>query len=237
MKTECTCLPLILLILSMLSGCAINSPPPISQTNDASFAPLPVVPSRPHEGSLFDPDAETSLVADFRAKRVGDVLTVRIEEDLKGSKDVKTKTDRKSEVNVGLTGILGWEFNKRVKPRYPDEKVDAAKAIGGLGTNKFDGQGATSGDTSLSGTISVRVVKQLPGGNLLIRGSREISINNETQYVVLTGIVRPADIEPGNVVSSTRIADARISYTGGGVLSEMQHPGWLGRLMGIIAPF
>ena len=224
-------------MLFLLSGCAINSPPPISQTNDASFAPLPVVPSRPHEGSLFDPDAETSLVADFRAKRVGDVLTVRIEEDLKGSKDVKTKTDRKTEVNVGLTGILGWEFNKRVQPRYPGEKVDAAQAIGGVGTNKFDGQGATSGDTSLSGTISVRVVKQLPGGNLLIKGSREISINNETQYVILTGIVRPADIEPGNVVSSTRIADARLSYTGGGVLSEMQHPGWLGRIMGIIAPF
>jgi len=230
-------LPAIFVFSIILSGCVINNPPPITQTDDASFAPLPVVPSRPHEGSLFDPDAETSLVADFRAKRVGDVLTVKIEEDLKGAKDVRTKTDRKSEVNVGLTGVLGWEFNKRVGPRYPDEKVDAATAIGGMGSNKFDGQGQTSGDTSLSGTISVRVVKQLPGGNLLIRGSREISINNETQYVILTGIVRPADIEPGNIVSSTRIADARISYTGGGALSEMQHPGWLGRLMGIIAPF
>ncbi len=223
--------------LLMVSGCAINAPPPINQTDGASFAPLPVVPARPHEGSLFDPDAETSLVADFRAKRVGDVLTVRIEENLKGSKDVKTKTDRKSEVNIGLTGILGWEFNKRVSPRYPDEKVSAANAIGGSGSNKFDGQGQTSRDTSLSGTISVRVVKQLPGGNLLIRGSREISINTETQYMILTGVVRPADIEPGNVVSSTRIADARISYTGGGTLSEVQRPGWLGRLMGIISPF
>jgi len=226
-----------ILILCLLTGCVMNTPPPVRELSDASFAPLPIVPARPQEGSLFDPDAETSLVADFRAKRVGDVLTVRIEENLKGSKDVKTKTDRKSEVNLGLTGILGWEFNKRVGPRYPDEEVDATKAIGGTGTNKFDGQGQTSRDTNLSGTISVRVVKQLPGGNLLIRGSREISINSETQYMVLTGIVRPADIEPGNIVSSTRIADARISYTGGGTLSAVQEPGWLGKLMGVVSPF
>ena len=237
MKRKFFCFAVFLTELIMLSGCMVNAPPPITQNKNISYTPMPVVPSRPHEGSIYDPDAETSLVADFRAKRVGDVLTIKIEENLKGAKDVKTKLGKNSEVNVGLTGLLGWEFNERVAPRYPDQEVSASNAIGGMGTNKFDGQGQTSRDTSLSGTISARVIKQLPGGNLLIRASREISINSETQYMILTGIVRRADIGPGNEVSSTRIADARISYTGGGDLSEMQHPGWLGRLMGIIAPF
>ena len=227
----------LILFLFLVSGCAVNQPPQITRNDDITFSPLPIKPSQPQEGSLFDPDVEGSLVADFRARRVGDVLTVKIEENLKGAKDVKTNTDKKSSVNVGLTGILGLEFNKRVSPRYSGQKVDATKAIGGLSENKFDSKGATSGDTSLSGTISVRVVKKLPGGNLFIRGTREITINNETQYVVLTGIVRPSDIDHNNVVSSTKIAEARISYSGGGQLSEMQHPGWLGRLLGIIAPF
>ena len=228
---------MVVLAVFFASGCAINQPPTIHKNYDTSFAPLPIVPSQPKEGSLFDPDTETSLVADFRARKVGDILTVKIEENLRGSKDVKTNTDRKTSVNVGLTGILGLEFNKRVSPRYPSQKVDATKAIGGTGENKFDGQGKTSGDTRLTGTISVRVMKKLPGGNLFIRGSREITINNETQYMILTGIVRPADIDHNNEVSSTKIADARITYTGGGVLSEMQHPGWFGRLLGMIAPF
>jgi len=230
-------LVIIAVILAILSGCAVNQPPVINKNYDTSYAPLPIVPSQPKEGSLFDPDIDSSLVADFRARKVGDILTVKIEENLRGSKDVKTKTDKKTSVNVGLTGILGLEFNKKVGPHYPNQKVDATKAIGGMGENKFDSQGQTSGDTKLAGTISVRVVKKLPGGNLFIRGSREITINNETQYMILTGIVRPADIDHNNEVSSTKIADARIMYTGGGYLSEMQHPGWLGRLIGIIAPF
>ena len=223
--------------LTFLSGCAINQPPRVNKNYDISYAPLPIVPSQPKEGSLFDPDTDSSLVADFRARKVGDILTVKIEENLRGSKDVKTKTDKKSSVNVGLTGILGLKFTKEVSPHYPGQKVDATKAIGGMSDNKFDSQGQTSGDTKLTGTISVRVVKKLPGGNLFVRGSREITINNETQYMILTGIVRPADIDHNNEVSSTKIADARITYTGGGYLSEMQHPGWLGRVLGILAPF
>ncbi len=199
------------------------------------YTPIPVVPHTPKEGSIFDPDSVGNLVADFRAKRIGDVLTVKIEEDLKGSKNVDTKTDRKSDATLGLTGIFGFEFEKRLDDRYPN--VSAKNALGGSGKNNFQGKGATTRDTSLKGTISVRVMQVLPGGNLLVRGTREISINNETQYIILSGIVRPADIEPGNVISSTRIADARIAYTGSGVLADGQQPGWMTRLMSRFSPF
>jgi flagellar L-ring protein precursor FlgH len=177
------------------------------------------------------------LVSDFRARNIGDVLTILIEENLKGSKDVKTKTDRKSEYTLGLTGILGLEFEKRLQPRYDNGTVSASKALGGNVNDKFDGSGATSSGTMLSGTVSARVVQVLPGGNLLIEGSRELNVNNETQYIVLTGIVRPKDISRENTISSTKIADARVSYTGAGQLSEKQHQGWLQRLLGLAAPF
>ncbi len=225
--------------MMLLSGCI----PPNAQKHAVQqdlarplYTPIPVVPHTPKEGSLFDPDSSGSLVADFRAKRIGDVLTVRIEEDLKASKNVDTKTGRKADANLGLTGIFGLEFNKKFDKKY-GTKIDATKALGGSGKNNFQGKGSTTRDTNIKGTISVRVMQVLPGGNLLIRGTRELSINNETQYIVLSGIVRPADIEPGNQISSTRIADARIAYTGSGVLAESQQPGWMNRLMGKFSPF
>lgn len=198
-------------------------------------------PPPPAEGSLFNPGRNASLFSDFRARHVGDVITIVIEENLKGNKDVKTKTQRQSEANIGLTGILGLEWNRRLEPRYKNSpanaEVDATKAIGGSTSTKFDGSGSTSRDTSLKGTVTARVIEVLPSGNLVIRGTRAIKINNETQYLVLTGIVRPRDLDAENKISSTRIADARIEYTGGGVLSEKQQPAWFGRLLGLMALF
>lgn len=189
------------------------------------------------EGSLFNPNLETSLYSDFRARHIGDVVTILIQENLKGSKDVNTQTARDSDMNVGLTGILGLEFDKRVGPRYPDATIDATKALGGSTADSFKGTGKTSTNASLTGTISARVVQLLPGRNLLIEGSRELRINNETQYLIISGVIRPQDLGPDNTVPSTRIADARIEYTGGGVLSEKQNPALFARILGAMAPF
>ena len=196
-----------------------------------------VEPKGPKDGSIFSEDREANLVSDFRARHVGDVVTIILQENMKGAKDVKTSTSKQSDFNLGLSGIFGFEFKKRVNPRYPKETIDPAKAIGGSVKDSFDGSGKTSRDASLTGTISARVINVLPGGNLLIRGTRALKINNETQYLTITGVVRPTDISPTNTVSSTKIADARIEYTGAGVLAEKQRPGWLARVLGVISPF
>jgi flagellar L-ring protein precursor FlgH len=198
---------------------------------------MPIMNERPAEGALYSPGVRTSLVGDFRARDVGDVVTIIIKENLKGSKDVKTQTDRQTEYNLGLTGILGLEFEKQTEGRYGVGAVQGENAWGGKGSNKFTGSGKTSRDTSLSGSISARVVQVLPGGNLVIQGTRELNLNNETQYIFITGIARPIDISPDNTIDSTKIADARISYTGGGDLSMMQSPGWLGQLFNAFNPF
>ncbi len=230
-------LVLICLFWAALSGCASNSQQIKPSLGVTRFPSVPVQQEFPQEGSLFSSAYNPSLVSDFRARRVGDVVTIVVEEDLKGSKDVTTQTQRQSEMNIGLTGILGLDFKKRMEPRYEGTTIDATKAIGGSTTDKFQGTGKTSRNASLTGTISARVVQVLPGGNLLIQGSRELRINNETQYLILSGVVRPQDISPDNTISSTKIADARIEYTGGGMLSEKQRPAWFARLLGIIALF
>ena len=235
---------LALLFLVAAGGCAprrASTPAPPIDMSPSSFNLMEPEPPPPAEGSLFNPGRTSSLYSDFRARHVGDVITIVIDEDLKGSKDVKTQTQRKSEMNVGLTGLLGLEWRRRLEPRYKNRPsnatVDPTKAIGGSTTSKFDGSGATSRNASLKGTVTARVIKVLPSGNLVIRGTRALRINNETQYLILTGIVRPRDLSADNTISSTRIADARIEYTGGGVLSEAQNPGWFGRLLGMMALF
>ncbi|MDD3553704.1 MAG: flagellar basal body L-ring protein FlgH [Deltaproteobacteria bacterium] len=222
-------------LLLGLAGCATSSPP------EAMLKPtvreIPVVQAPPAEGSLFIPNQESSLYGDFRARNVGDVVTILIQENLKGSKDVSTKTSRNSDMNVGLTGVAGLEFVEQVQPGYPGSTINPSTAIGGGTKDTFDGSGKTSRNSSLTGTISARVVQVLPDGNLVVEGTRELKINNETQYLILSGVVRPKDLSPDNTIPSTRIADARMEYTGGGVLSEKQSPGWLARILGSVSPF
>ena len=234
---------LVALALMVVSGCApaVREVSRSPAASPPSLRTLEPVSSPAAEGSLYTSERGAGLFSDFRARHVGDVVTVLLEEDLKGAKDVKTQTQRKSEMKMGLTGLFGLEWAKRLEPRYVNSPanatVDPTDAVGGSTSSKFDGSGKTSRDASLKGTVTARVIDVLPGGNILIRGSRELRINNETQYLVLTGVVRSRDLGPDNTISSTRIADARIEYSGGGVLSEKQSPAWFARLLGLMAVF
>ncbi|MGB9712551.1 MAG: flagellar basal body L-ring protein FlgH [Dissulfurimicrobium sp.] len=214
-----------------LSGCAGVSQPQRPMTPvPSSFYEIPVPREHPHEGSLFTPGREGSIYSDFRARNVGDVITILIAENLKAANDAATQTQKDSNANLGLTGILGLIFSK-------NSTVNPSNTIGGSATDKYNGSGKSSRNASFTGTISARVVQVLPDGNLLVEGSRELKINNETQYLTLSGVVRPKDLSSDNTVPSTRLADARIEYTGGGVLSDKQGPGWLVRLLDMVAPF
>lgn len=219
-----------------LSACVASTAPPQVMHTPSNFRQIPIQSAPPAEGSLYSQGMENSLYTDMRARNTGDVITILIEENLKGAKNASTSASKTSDMNLGLTGILGLEFNEAMQPNYKGT-VDAKKAIGGTTTDSFDGSGKTSRDASLRGTVSARVLQVLPDGNLFVEGTRELKINNETQYLVLSGVVRPKDVTPDNTISSTKLADARIEYTGEGVLSDKQSPGWLGRILGAVAPF
>jgi flagellar L-ring protein precursor FlgH len=124
------------------------------------------------------------------------------------------------------------ESNKRLAQNPGTDNLMQAA----LGMN-FDGKGSSDRTGHIKAYISATVEMMLPNGNLFIKGKREIRVNHETQYITLSGIIRPEDISPGNEISSVYVADARIGYAGAGPVADKQKPGWLGRIVDHVWPF
>lgn len=188
--------------------------------------------AQPPEGSLYN-DRAMNLYQDNRAHQIGDILVVNIVETSSGKKSAKTKTERESTVSGDLTYLFRFANWMHLK----DPNIPGAQTIGANLTNDFEGKGETSRSSTVTATLSARVIDKTMDGNLVIRGYREITVNNETQHIILSGMVRPQDISPDNTIRSTHIADARIEYSGVGVLAEKQQPGWLARALDVVWPF
>ncbi len=215
-------------------GCALRDPQTTPVNRDAFRLPRPPSPQEtPHyEGSLFTGESHSSLLfVDSKARLVNDVVTVRIVESATASGEATTETERTSTVSGSLEALFGFENTLRNNGVNPAMVVEA-----GL-RNDFDGSGTTARSNSLSATITVVVREVFPNGNLYIEGSKEVVLNNERQYIVLSGVIRPDDIRADNSIASDLIADARIVYAGKGVLSDKQRPGWLGRIFDVVWPF
>ncbi len=183
-------------------------------------------------GGLWQEQTSPGLFRDLRAYRVGDLVTVNIVETSKATKKAKTKTARQSSIDAGMSNLLGYEG----KLPFPSEFNNEAMFKTSM-KNGFDGSGETSRDETMTASITARVIEVAPNGNLLIRGSRQIRVNNENQFITLTGFIRPVDISPDNTVLSSFVADAHIEYAGRGAVSDKQRPGWLMRAVDFVWPF
>lgn len=184
------------------------------------------------DGSLWSEGHHQLLYADLKARNVGDIVTINIVERATASKNAETKTGRESGLEAGWSGLFelitqGWKIHKT--PIGTDQQIDFK--------NSFDGKGETTRSSYMSAYITARVIHVLPNGNLVIRGSRQVKLNNEDQFIFVQGIVRPEDISSNNTVLSTYIAEAVIELTGSGVISDKQRPGWLMRLVDWVWPF
>jgi len=179
------------------------------------------------EGSLWiDTTSRPFLYLDLRASHVGDIVTVKVMENAKGTKETETKTARKSNLKAETKALFG----------QPDT------GLGKFGVesdfnNKMDGTGSTSRSGSFVADVPSVITAVLPNGNLVVEGVREVRINSEKETISLKGMIRPEDIGAGNTVNSNNIADATIEYTGKGVLNDKNHPGWLSRILDWIWPF
>jgi flagellar L-ring protein precursor FlgH len=185
-------------------------------------------------GTIYQSGHEIELYQDHIAGRIGDILTVRLEEQTQGEKQAKTKANKTTtlDTNNGTMTTSGGTL----KPYLLGGAVTSA--IFNTGSDmEFDGKGETHEQNRLRGTISVTVIRVLSNGNLVVQGESWITINSGREYIRLTGLVRSDDIEPGNVVSSQRIADARISYTGSGMVGNASKGGFLTQLMYKFFPF
>lgn len=203
-----------------LVGC--SSSPPLRPVSPV------VVPEVPRAtGSLWAvAGGESFLFQDNRAKHVGDIVKVRIVESAKGSQNASAQSAKESSIGASLSSAF-------------DIPTSSLEKFGLTGNYKddFDGSGQISRTGSLDATMMAMVLEVLPGGNLRIQGSREVSINNERETISLSGVIRLVDIDHTNTVMSTVIADAQIEYSGYGAVTGKQGPGWGTRLVRLIWPF
>lgn len=219
----------LLLLLLLLSGCAVER----TNVKTAGFEdPQPKPPADYSNGSVWQ-STSSGLTEDLKARRKGDTVTIVISETASASKEAKTGTSRDSSVSAGIPALLGLENNGFVKNNF----TDLAKLISASTNTSFKGAGSTSRQENLRATITARVVDVLPSGNLMIEGRRNIRVNEEDQIIVLEGTVRSRDIAQDNTVNSIYVADARISYSGRGIISDRQSPGWLMNIIDKIWPF
>jgi flagellar L-ring protein precursor FlgH len=184
-------------------------------------APAP----RPANGSIFQAeDGYAALYEGARARRVGDPLTIVLVERTSASKSASSKLDSGGGFSLAppSTGALSLF-----------KESDATVS----GKRNFTGTGAADQANALSGEISVTVAAVYPNGTMLVQGQKRVTLNRGDEYVQIKGIVRPADIDANNRVPSTRVADARIAYTGKGDVARASRQGWLSRFFQMISPF
>ncbi len=231
--------------LFWMAGCAglpLRSPDPREPMNEpppprpAMTAPVPAAPQDPTAAAgLWSEIAYRSAFQDLRASKIGDLITVNIVETSKANKKATTKTARDSSINAGISNLMGWEG--KISELGVPASFDHEAMFKASMANDFDGSGETTRNESMTASITARVIEVTPNGNLFIKGSRKVRVNNEAQYITLTGLVRPADISPDNTVLSSYIAEAAIEYTGSGPVTDKQRPGWLMRAVDFVWPF
>lgn len=222
----------LLLVTVLLCSCArpreniVEIPEPLEENQ-------PAIPSASSEGSLW-PGEQHSLYADHKARTTGDIVTITISEKASASKEASTDSDRTSSVSASIPHFLGIE-NSDTMAQNPN--IDLANLIQADFANKYAGSGKTIRKEDLVATLTTQVIDTYPNGNLKIRGGKEVRVNNETQVIYLTGIIRPVDIMANNTIDSQHVLNARITYTGKGTVSDKQNPGWMTRLVDNVWPF
>lgn len=183
-------------------------------------------------GSLWSGSGVT-LFEDHRATRLGDVITVLIAEKSGASRDTSTSTSRDSDTSLGV----GAFFGTLAKVIAKNPNLNPEELFKSVSSASFDGSGKTARSGTIEGVLPARIKKVMPNGDFFIEGNKVILVNDEETFLYLSGVVRPMDITPDNSVQSTRIADVELEYTGRGVLTERQSPGWFSRVLDRVWPF
>ena len=181
-------------------------------------------------GSLYSDAAPgLFLFRDFKARNVGDILTIQIVESATASNSANTSTQKDGSVDLKAPSLFGLESSGAA--------LNFASMLAGAGGSNFEGQGSTSRSGQLQAFVSARVTQVFPNGDLGIEGIKEVTVNRERQILRIRGIVRPRDITPNNVVFSAGIANMEVIFDGKGIVSDVNKPGFIYRLLQWVSPF
>ena len=210
-----------------LAGCQIlNAPPPVDIAQPTSVRPLPLPVQTVNNGAIFQSGQYRPLFEDYRARLVGDTLTVQIVERVSASQKSNSTVDKNGKLEASVAAL----------PILKPSALTRASAAG-TSANTFEGKGSTDTANDFSGIINVSVVEVLPNGHLVIAGEKQIGVNHNVDVLRFSGQVDPLMIRPGNVVASAQIANVRIEHRGRGQQAEAQGIGWLSRVFLNVVPF
>jgi len=207
----------VLFLVTLMASCAAP------KRGDLEFAPgIPPQVHIPndHADSIYQVGSSWLLFEDIKARRIGDMVIVILEEQTDAQKKAGTATSKKSDVAMKNAILAGLPVTRNGVPILDNSYSSAVD---------FSGEGDSSQSNKLTGTVAVTVVDVLHNGNLVVQGEKWISINQGQEYVRFRGIIRPTDIDPRNTISSTRVANAQIQYGGDGVVADSSSMGWLTR--------
>lgn len=227
--------------LTCLTGCnaARQSPSPMPPVVPVQSYPEVDEPQK-NPGSIFNTSNADTLFSDNRARRVGDIVTINVVESSQAKNKADTTTSKSSSNDYGVNAYFG-QTSASANPFNPKGPFSGEVGAGGVfqttSNNDLTGKGETKRENTVTATLAARVVRVMPGGVLQIEGARETRINDETQYMVVTGTIRARDIAADNSILSSQMADAHLAYYGKGVLADKQRPGWFTRLMDNAWPF
>ncbi|KOY01451.1 flagellar basal body L-ring protein FlgH [Pseudomonas nunensis] len=207
-----------------LAGCVAPTPKP----NDPYYAPvLPrtPLPAAANNGSIYQAGFEQNLYSDRKAFRVGDIITITLNERTQASKGANSQIDKTSKTGIGLSSLFGGGLSTN----NPVGSGDLSLDVGYSGDRATNGASKSGQSNSLTGSITVTVADVLPNGIIAVRGEKWMTLNSGDELVRIAGLVRADDIATDNTVSSTRVADARITYSGTGAFADASQPGWFDR--------
>nr|WP_320136787.1 flagellar basal body L-ring protein FlgH [uncultured Amphritea sp.] len=218
----------ILAVILILGGCTSAVPKP----DNPRFAPVrPQAMEAPREvtGSIFNAATSNSLYGDGRAHRVGDIITIVLEESTSSTKSNKTSVDKSNSQRIDSPTVFG------IQPTILGKPLSFGS---GESETAFDGEGSSDMSNSLDGNITVTVHEVLPNGLMIVKGEKWLTLNQGDEYIRVSGMIRPQDITSSNTVNSTQLADARITYSGSGELNDSNSMGWLSKFfIGPLWPF
>ncbi|MCK5831553.1 MAG: flagellar basal body L-ring protein FlgH [Methylococcales bacterium] len=199
---------------------------------DPAFAPVQAVdlhPPKATNGAIYQSGYDVRLFEDHTARRIGDLLIVKLDESTAAKKKSDLGSGKDSSISVTAPNIAGIDPSLLI-----GKDLSATLAS----NHKFSGKAQANQSNSLTGNISVTVVDVLPNGNLKIRGEKRVTLNDGSEYIRLSGIVRIVDIDASNTILSSQVADATIMYTGDGTVADTSKMGWFSKIfLSPIFPF
>lgn len=216
-----------------LTGCSAQREEKISANLQEDYDKVVSVHEKPVDGAIFSAAQPGFFVGDRRAHSVGDVLTVNLSEQTQASKSANGAMSRKGSTSTTLPGSL---FGATGMLGLTNPSVSTSGNWSSTTDQSYAGKGTADQSNSLNGTLTVMVTRVYENGNMWVEGQKMLTLNQGEEYIRVSGLVRPEDIKPGNLVESGRIAQAQISYTGAGDLADATKQNWFGRFFGWAAP-